>query len=131
MTVSAVQYTAQTVPSSIIYANVEKTIFENMLKKWTPQITPAKIQRPKKWLTQKEVADTYGLRMRTLEQLRKQGVGFPTKVVKGVVYYNRHAIEKHYAMIQFQASKEPVALPCTLNARIDFSQRKNRKRIVS
>ena len=131
MTVNTMQRSAQTVPPSIIYADVEQALFEDMLKRWSTQITPAKIQRPKKWLTQKEVADTYNLRVRTLEQLRRQGKGFPTKVVKGIVYYNRQAIDKHYALIRFQASQEPFAPPCTLNARIDFSQRKNRKRIVS
>ena len=130
MTLSIVQYSVHIIPPSLLLQE-EETFFKEVMKQWTPKIIPAKTQRRKKWMTQQEVADTYGLRVRTLEQLRRQGKGFPTKEIKGVVYYNRQAIEKHYATIRFQASKEPYAPPCTLNARNDFSQRKNKKRIVS
>ena len=115
----------------VIYADVERVLFEEMLKKWTLQITPAKTQRRKKWLTQKEVAETWGLSERTLEQLRRQNVGFKTKIVKGIVCYNRQAIEKYCALIRFQPSNQVYAPPCTLTARNDFSQRHNKKRMCA
>ena len=77
MTVHAMQYAHQTVPPSIIYADVEKTIFEAVIKKWSHHITPAKTQRRKKWLTQKEAADTYGLRYQNIGAAQKTGQRIP------------------------------------------------------
>ena len=133
MTVTAMQYAHQTVPPSIIYADVEKSLFEDMLKKWsTTKTVEAKPQTVlPQFMTQKEVAKKYNLSQKTLEQLHKQGVGFATQVVKGTVYYSRQQIENHYALVTLFQPKADYAPSCTLNARIDFSQRKNRKRIVS
>ena len=131
MTLSIVQYSVHILPPSMINTNEERVFFEDVLKKWTPKTTPTKTQQRKKWMTQKEVADTYNLRVRTLEQLRRQGKGFPTKEIKGVIYYNRQAIEKHYALIRFQASQEEVPFPCTLNAWVDLSHRQKKRRMRS
>ena len=118
-------------PPSIIYADVEKSLFEDMLKKWsTTKTVEAKPQTVSpQFMTQKEVAKKYNLSQKTLEQLRKQGVGFATQVVKGTVYYSRQQIENHYAMVALLQPKTEYAPPCTLNAFVDLSQRRKQRRV--
>ena len=90
MTVHAMQQIAQTVPTSIIYADVEKSLFEDMLKKWSHKKTVEAKSRKilQRLMTQEEVAKKYNLSQKTLEQLRKQGVGFAAQMMKGTVYYS-------------------------------------------
>ena len=130
MTVNAMQQIAQTVPPSIIYADMEKSLFEDMLKKWsTTKTVEAKPQTiSPQFMTQKEVAKKYNLSQKTLEQLRKQGVGFATQVVKGTVYYSRQQIENHYAMVKLLQPKTDCCPPCTLNAFVDLSQKRKQRR---
>ena len=130
MTVNAIQQVTQIVPPSIIYADVEKSLFEDMLKKWsTTKTVEAKPQTVlPQFMTQKEVAKKYNLSQKTLEQLHKQGVGFATQVVKGTVYYSRQQIENHYAMVKLLQPKTDYAPPCTLNAFVDLSQKRKQRR---
>ena len=127
MTLNTVQYAAQPVSHQprlpkIIYADVERSIFERMLKKWSHKKTVEAKSRKilQNLMTQKEVAEKYGLSQKTLEQLRKQGVGFATKVIKGTVYYTREHIENHYALVKFLHPKTEYAPPCSLNAFISL-----------
>ena len=124
MTLSAMQHAHQTVPPSIIYADVEKTIFEDVLKKWSHKKTVEAKSRKilQQLITQKEVAKKYGLSLKTLEQLRKQGVGFTAHVMKGTVYYTRQQIEDHYALVKFLHPKTDYAPPCSLNAVVSFAR---------
>ena len=61
MTVNAIQQVTQIVPPSIIYADVEKSLFEDMLKRWsTTKTVEAKPQTLlPQFMTQKEVAKKY------------------------------------------------------------------------
>ena len=124
MTVNAMQQIAQTVPPSIIYADVERSLFEDMLKRWSTTKTfetkPQTILP--QFMTQKEVAKKYGLSQKTLEQLRKQRVGFVTQVIKGTVYYMRQQIEDHYALVKSLHPKTDYAPPCSLTAFVSFAR---------
>lgn len=127
MTTTAMQSTLKTGKIGTTRAPTEKGFFESVLKKWAGR-SPKEKKRGKPLLTPKEVAETYGLSERTLKQLRDQKLGFPTKVIRGVIYYTRKAIEEHYASIAIPRTRGNTNPPCSLVAFVDLSSQQCRRK---